>query len=192
MTSWRRLKEIANKAMEKGSFDADDVRNDLVNYRNIRQNLIKSLEQMRLIREGKIPMKTWNEVKESLTSLSEDEKAIIENDVVEDILNRFYYEELKFCDCGNPEDIMQLIKDILNQIEHKRDDEKTYEDNQEEIIKIFNFNGKVNHAVRDFILNYLDIVGLLEHGGSIGGSWLTEKGQVILSLMNQVDDFEFI
>jgi len=137
-------------------------------------------------------MKTWKEIKKNIKSISEEEKAIIERDVVEDVLKQFYYEELNFCGCGNPEDIMQLIKDLLNQISHKWDNEKTYEERQEEIIKIFNFNGKVNHAVYDFILNYLDIVGLLEHGGSIGGSWLTERGKVILKLMNQVDGFEFI
>ena len=60
MTSWRRLKEIAQKVMKEGGFTTEDVMNDLKDYR-AKQNLIESLKQVKEIREGRLPKKTWQE-----------------------------------------------------------------------------------------------------------------------------------
>jgi hypothetical protein len=60
VTSWRRLKEIAQKVMKEGGFTTEDVMNDLKDYR-AKQNLIESLKQVKEIREGRLPKKTWQE-----------------------------------------------------------------------------------------------------------------------------------
>ena len=36
----------------------------------------------------------------------------------------------------------------------------------------------------EVIAHWLDSKGLIEHGGSVGGSWLTKKGQELLELIN--------
>ena len=46
--------------MKEGGFTTEDVMNDLKDYR-AKQNLIESLKQVKEIREGRLPKKTWQE-----------------------------------------------------------------------------------------------------------------------------------
>lgn len=41
-----------------------------------------------------------------------------------------------------------------------------------------------NGPLSDAYLKMLDAHGFLEHGGSIGGSWLTKEGKDLLDLLN--------
>jgi len=81
-----------------------------------------------------------------------------------DHVYKLFYGDLGMCGCGNPEDAYDLIRKLLDAAPFWEDP----------------------NAVRDLIgqpgayhivLGSLTRVELLEHGGGIGGSWLTPKGE---------------
>ena len=79
-----------------------------------------------------------------------------------------FWNELGFCLCGRPEDVLTLIRDELTRLEKK---EWTSEP-----------------GASDYLLAYtIDRVGLSEHGGSLPYAWLTDKGHEILALLESVD-----
>lgn len=62
-----------------------------------------------------------------------------------------------------PETAARLVRDILNMCplyQHREEFEKLLP----------------NDGAQYLILGLLDEAGLIEHGGGIGGSWLTDKG----------------
>lgn len=80
-----------------------------------------------------------------------------------------FWNELGFCWCGSPGDVLTLIRDSLKA--------KTADDWWK--------HGDTSPA--GYLLEYtMDRVGLTEHGGSVPG-WLTDKGREILALLESVD-----
>ena len=77
-----------------------------------------------------------------------------------------------FCGCGNPNSSLEFIRDILIIIK----EHGAYSD---ELSKKLSDEGLLY-----FVLYYLDSKGLTEHGGSVGGSWITEKGEEIIQDIN--------
>lgn len=89
---------------------------------------------------------------------------------IESAINSYY--GINFCGCGNRESALRLIKNALAWCNKK--EENNYEnpfkwDLQEQ-----------NLAAWYFIMYQLEVWDLTEHGSSVGGSWLTEKGQLML------------
>jgi len=83
-----------------------------------------------------------------------------------------------FCGCGSPEDAYDLVKAILGLAPFYQNWESGRS------------NGKMAQEVLGghdgvwyFVLYAIDRTGLIEHGTSIGGSWLTTKGKHYLPLM---------
>ena len=67
------------------------------------------------------------------------------------------------CGCGRPQEGARLVRDILNLC--------PLYDNRPA------FETLIPHVgAQMLLLGLLDNAGLIEHGGGIGGSWLTEKG----------------
>ncbi|HBF7899059.1 hypothetical protein KLL36_11800 [Clostridioides difficile] len=103
------------------------------------------------------------------------------------------YEIMDFCGCGSPEDISFMIKGVLTTIQNK---EKNCNLEYTERCYIFEieFNnvcgiiGSKNNLIQEFILNALNSYGLLEHGSSIWGSWLSDYGKQILCAFEIVGD----
>lgn len=93
-------------------------------------------------------------------------------------VQRFYYEELNWCGCGCPGEVLTFMRDVLQAI-NNRSENWTDETNA----KIFELVPR-DTALGTSYLYMLDAHGLLEHGGSIGGSWLTDKGKDILKMLN--------
>lgn len=79
-------------------------------------------------------------------------------------------EGFKLCGCGTNA-AYTVIKEVLERAESLHDKQERYSP-PEEISEWFEFAQKV-----------LDSWGLLEHGGSICGSWLTDKGDLILDFL---------
>src|SRR5690348_13587215 len=75
------------------------------------------------------------------------------------------------CACGRPEDVAGLMLDVLTVLESW--------DNRDRLEELL--PGRTYYTV----LNYYDKIGLLEHGGSISRSWLTETGEAILSALRK-------
>ena len=82
-------------------------------------------------------------------------------------LSHDFKDVLKFCGCGNPSAAACLVRDILRL--------SPLYDHQEELGKLLPSKGIVY-----FVLYSLNEAGLFEHGGSVGGGWLTEAGKKFL------------
>jgi hypothetical protein len=98
-------------------------------------------------------------------------------------LYKLFHDDLRFCGCGNPEEAYALVRDLLTLAPFHQDWRKVA--------------GRIGGNDGDdgpyyLILYMLDAAGLIEHGGSVGGSWLTAKGVHYLDLMkrHEWDDFD--
>lgn len=85
-------------------------------------------------------------------------------------LHHFFSDEMPMCGCGNPESVGFMVRDILALC-------PLYESASQAKIKLI----LPNDGVFYLVLGVLDRVGLIEHGGGIGGSWITPKGEMILN-----------
>ena len=97
---------------------------------------------------------------------------------------------MDMCGCGCPEDTHELIRKILIIRSEWQDKKISYE----EVIKRYKDdldldNRNVNHyGALQFILYMLDAYGIVEHGSSIGGCWLTDLGERYLTVLNAWHD----
>ncbi|PSK57055.1 hypothetical protein B0E38_02586 [Streptomyces sp. 111WW2] len=94
-------------------------------------------------------------------------------------INGLFYMDLGLCGCGSPDDAFDLIRDLLKLA--------PFYDHRTEVVALIG-DGAASHI----ILSTLDTADLIEHGGSIHGSWLTDKGQWYLNALTSVDDWEQI
>lgn len=107
------------------------------------------------------------------------------DNIIEESLKEFYH-EIGLCGCGNPEFTYEVIRQILN-IQSKRfDSAETYKERQKHFSDLCNssMDNENYYGLIQFVLYILDDKGFLEHGGSIGGAWLSEKGTIYLDLLN--------
>lgn len=89
-------------------------------------------------------------------------------DIIENALHRF----LVSCGCGQTYQGFKVYYDFLKHMPNYEDSNKIYLDSSYPDIE-----------VRTFILWSLSNQDLIEHGSTIYGSWLTEKGKRILRLL---------
>jgi hypothetical protein len=80
--------------------------------------------------------------------------------------------DLPICGCGNPETAYELVHKMLGLAPF-------YERSWNEIADPIGTAGACY-----IVLGALDAAGLMEHGGGIGGSWLTPKGEWCLNALN--------
>lgn len=129
----------------------------------------------------------------------------------DEFIKDFYYEKLNFCGCGSPSDTLYVIRNVLNVIKLREDrwdsedyyirQHEYYELHKKEIKESLNLKEEkvigdkfyLNEGVVQIVLNVLDCCGVLEHGGSIGGSWLTNYGKELLEYLNALsnEDLQF-
>ena len=103
----------------------------------------------------------------------------------EDCIGFFYYEKLKWCGCGRPEDALEAVRKLLKCHENFDDREERFKQNFGEGVKSVYDNELL------LCLAYtLDAAGLTEHGGGIGGAWLTDEGEMLLWLLENKPDLE--
>lgn len=88
-------------------------------------------------------------------------------------LNQVFYMELHQCGCGDPDETWNLIHEILSLAPF-------FEDGRHQ--QVHDLLGR-SHG---FVLNVLTDAELLEHGGSVGGSWITDKGRWLLEVIDRV------
>lgn len=82
--------------------------------------------------------------------------------------------ELKLCGCGNPEDAYALIRDLLDLAPFHRHPQRV-----RDLIG--------NDGAYHIVLSVLDEARLIEHGGGIGGAWITPKGERYRELMHRYE-----
>jgi len=88
-------------------------------------------------------------------------------------VNGLFYTDLGLCGCGDPYAAFDLVRDLLRLA--------PYFEHRTEVVALIG-DGPAAHI----ILSSLDHADLLEHGGSIHGSWLTDKGEWYLKALNTV------
>ena len=103
----------------------------------------------------------------------------------EEFLRSFFVEAFDFCGCGCLYMSIKFVRDILNSYE----DEEGWSAPHLNLDKAKGVCG--NDNITDFILHWLDTVELTNHGSSVYGSWLTEKGEALRDyLKNFVEEEE--
>lgn len=87
------------------------------------------------------------------------------------------YLDTWFCGCGNPEEAAGTLLRLLRL-------HPLYEHHAELEVWI------PDMGVRMLLLYSLDRDGLTEHGGNVGGAWLTDKGQGVLDALAHEEALE--
>lgn len=96
-------------------------------------------------------------------------------------INSLFYDQLKLCGCGLPEEAFDLVRDVLAIV---GGDGKEPWKQLEALIP--------QGAARHMVLSMLDSAELIEHGTIITGGWLTDKGKWYLRQLRKVDDWDDI
>ena len=89
-------------------------------------------------------------------------------------LGHFFTDTLCWCACGAPEDSAIVVRDILRlcPLYHHREE----------------FDALITPmGAGQMILYHLNEAGLIEHGGAIGGAWITPLGEKVLAALNAVE-----
>lgn len=94
--------------------------------------------------------------------------------VHESIVDKEWTENFKFCGCGNPEKAREYLVNLLQSMKDRS--ASSWEVNNVEKVAL-------SEGVFYFVMYVLDAMRLTEHGGSVGGSWLTEKGEKMLEFL---------
>jgi hypothetical protein len=97
----------------------------------------------------------------------------------------------KWCGCGAPWEATKYLMDVLHMFRPDEGEDKRFCDARYASRKEF-FKG--NDGLQFFVLYTVDNWGLLEHGGGVGGSWFTQKGQEVYDALKKEwargDNFE--
>ena len=99
-------------------------------------------------------------------------------------LHKFYFDELKWCGCGDPEGVMEFVGEVLAILKQRSEDNNDHHLPYEQTNwkrHTDALTAKLGDGPIGLILMYvLDAHGLTEHGGNVMGSWLTDKGHAVL------------
>lgn len=91
-------------------------------------------------------------------------------------LYKVFYDDLGMCGCGLPDEAYNLVRDLLSLA-------PLYEESRWRLAETLTGGGAAGHI----ILSSLDRASLLEHGSSLNGAWLTDKGAWCLAAMRLVE-----
>lgn len=136
----------------------------------------------------------WNEGLEQ----KEVDKSTNEDEAIE-LVKNFFYEELDFCACGNPNLILEVIKNVLLSYVGKYGvygERKEHGQFIKEVSIALGYGevdinkNDIAYGVYQIIANLLDSKGYLEHGSSIGGAWLTSEGKELLEALCLIKNYD--
>lgn len=82
-------------------------------------------------------------------------------------------DELSICGCGNPKMVYRLIHVVMKEI-------------LESSVKVTDHVGYY-----DYMIYQLNEQGFLEHGSSIYGSWVTEKGEKLIEALDEMAKYDY-
>ena len=107
-------------------------------------------------------------------------------------VQRFYYETLKWCGCGNPDEALGFMRDLMALMKARSDENTGGFDEPYAESAWAKRTAEIDAMLGDGMLGLsylymLDSHDLTEHGGSVGGSWLTQEGERVLAMLQSVD-----
>ena len=106
--------------------------------------------------------------------------------LIEPLMDYYMFEELGLCGCGVPEETYKVIRRYL----HVRNDWSTNKIRYDEMKKRYltelhiDPDDELQFGILQFFAYVLDDRGFTDHGGSIGGCWLTDDGERLLTVSN--------
>lgn len=112
-------------------------------------------------------------------------------------IQKMYFDDLRLCGCGSPEHRIIFIKLLLNLINDRFEKEMTYDEYYKKLIELFGFKenkeskrylNNIQDGIIECILDQFNEAGLLVHGGTIGGSWLSDYGEEMLEILNDINE----
>ena len=120
-------------------------------------------------------------LKELVENYPEEEELLIEP-----LMDYFMYEKLGLCGCGSPEDSYEAIRRYLHVRKDAHDDTLPYNEIHDRYMSDLHINcsDELQYGILQFLMYILDSRGFTEHGGSIGGCWLTESGEMLMIVLD--------
>lgn len=98
-----------------------------------------------------------------------------------------WFGRLKFCGCGQPEQVMRRMKDVMRCMANRSNalpaSLEAYSILTDELWE----KAGPDNISRYLLLYILDAAGLEEHGGSVPG-WLTEDGEELLTFLENTPE----
>lgn len=98
---------------------------------------------------------------------------------------------LSLCGCGCPNDTLDVIRKYLHIRKDWKDNKCDYDEVQQRYKTELNIDDQddIQWGLLQFMAYILDDRGFTEHGSSIGGCWLTEKGEMFLTVLDAWDQY---
>ena len=99
-----------------------------------------------------------------------------------------------FCGCGSPNVAYKLLFNVLLVFKKRTEDysetrDKSWKESYSKIEKLLKYHSDDlednENGLYWTYLYFLDDKGLTEHGGSVNGCWLTDKGYEVLDLLKK-------
>lgn len=116
-----------------------------------------------------------------------NDKDVDEELLIEPLLDFYIHDQMGLCNCGNPEDTYEVIRRYLHVREEWRKESLfTYDD----VVKSYEANlhidckDTIHYGLLQFLMYILDNNNFTEHGSGIGGCWLTEDGERLLTVLD--------
>lgn len=117
---------------------------------------------------------------------------VIELESYANEIQRFYFEDLKWCGCGNPGEALTFMRDVLELLYSRSEESRAERSNMPYEQSAWAKGAKALDEMLPGTLGLsylymLDALDLTEHGGFVGGSWLTDKGNAVLAMLTSRD-----
>lgn len=113
-------------------------------------------------------------------------------------ISNWWYRELNFCGCGRPNDVLIYIAEYLRALSTTYDgredpDWAERHDILDALLLSPKSEGAKHRSVYDyapqlFLAYWLDSKGYTEHGGGVGGAWVTDEGRDLLGLLDGITE----
>lgn len=95
-----------------------------------------------------------------------------------------------WCGCGDPESAADSFREIMEMFQE--DDRNGYTSVHVNYERFKAYSEKHGEGLTYCILYWLTGMGLIEHGGSVGGSWMTDLGRHIREqALTSTGEFEY-
>ena len=119
-----------------------------------------------------------------------DYKSAFYEDINEELYNYFRYEVLNWCGCGSPEKADKQVVKYLNLIdipwrdkydtalENLKDFDRKYAEYKKLCKEYFGCESIYDNPLLLCLAYTMDAAGFSEHGSSIGGAWITDRGRI--------------
>lgn len=107
-----------------------------------------------------------------------------EESLIDPLIDYYSYDVLRVCGCGCPNDTLDVIRKYLHIRKEWKD--LSYDEVQERYKTELHIDTEdyEQYGVFQFMAYEIDSLGFTDHGSSIGYCWLTERGEMFLTVLD--------